>query len=158
MEEEYKPIIGFEGYFISNLGNVKTCKKRNERIMKPQLSREGYWKVNLWDGECYNRAYIHRLIAIHFIPNPDNKPEVDHIDRNPKNNSISNLRWVTQSENKINRNHRLGPLNERYIRHFPNKPSPYGVTITRDRKTIFCKYFKTLDEAIQARDSFLASY
>lgn len=58
-------------------------------------------------GYNYQRFSVHRLVAETFIPNPENKPEVDHIDRNPNNNSVSNLRWVTVQENNNNRKDNL---------------------------------------------------
>lgn len=156
--EVFLPITGFEGYYVSNTGKIKSCRKRNEVIMTPQLSREGYLCQNLWDGVSYHKKTIHRLIAEAFLPNPDNLPEVDHIDRDKSNNDISNLRWASISQNRINRTSKVGSTGERHIRCFANKPKPYGVTITRNRQTIFCKYFETLEEAVQARDSFLASF
>ena len=155
--ETFLPIAGFPGYYISNTGKVKSCRKRNEVIMIPQLSRDGYYQNNLWDGFSYHKKSIHRLVAIAFLSNPENLEEVDHIDRDKSNNHVSNLRWASISQNRINRTQKLGPSNQRHIRIHNGKPKPYGVTITREKKTIFCKYFYTLEEAIQARDSFLAS-
>lgn len=153
--EVWAEVIGFKGYYVSNTGMLKSCRKRNECIMTPQYSKDGYMCNNLWDGILYHKKSIHRIVAETFIPNPENLPEVDHIDRDKSNNNVSNLRWVSMSQNRINRTIKKGITGERHIRYFPNKPSPYGVTITRNRNIIFCKYFKTLDEAIQARDFFL---
>ena len=155
--EIWSEIKGFPKYYISNEGKLKSCKKRNEVIMTPQVSRDGYMCNNLFDGVSYHRKNLHRLVAEAFLPNPNNLPEVDHIDRDKSNNTVSNLRWTTISQNRINRTCKIGSTGERHIRCFENKPSPYGVTITRDKKTIFCKYFKTLEEAILARDSFLST-
>jgi len=110
--EIWAPIRGYEGrYEISSLGRVKSLPKI--KIVKKvgfYITKERHLKYSLIDyphvtltnsvgvkkTEC-----IHRLVAIAFIPNPENKPEVNHIDANPKNFSISNLEWVTKSENEL---------------------------------------------------------
>lgn len=97
MEEIWKDIKGLEGVFIiSNLGNVKNIvTNKNVRINK---GRGGYKVCGLYyNGETYNRR-IHRLVAEAFIPNPENKPQVHHIDENPSNNKVDNLMWVTPKE------------------------------------------------------------
>lgn len=86
----------YEGYIILEDGTV--IGKRGWE-MKPQDNKKGYLIIGLRvDGKCIMKA-IHRLVAEVHIPNPLNKPEVDHIDGNRQNNHISNLRWVTKSEN-----------------------------------------------------------
>ena len=77
-------------YEVSNLGRVKV----NGVISEPSLLNSGYLTIN--------HILVHRAVAELFIPNPENKPEVDHIDTNPLNNVVDNLRWVTSSENKRN--------------------------------------------------------
>ena len=74
-------------------------KRSNKRIVSQFVERTGYVCVHL-NREKY---YYHRILARHFIPNPDNLPQVDHIDRNKTNNSIENLRWVSAGENLRNR-------------------------------------------------------
>ena len=93
--QEWKKIKGFENYSVSNDGEVRN--DRTGRILKPYLSTSGYYQVMM--GRKTVPQYIHRLVAIAFISNPDNKKQVDHIDGNKRNNCISNLRWVTASEN-----------------------------------------------------------
>ncbi len=110
-EEIWKDIIGFEGeYQISNLSNIRSLDRpiitNNQwgeytqiyegRKLKGIVNTNGYVRVDLKKGKLY---LVHRLVAIHFIPNPDNKPEINHIDGNPQNNKISNLEWCTHSEN-----------------------------------------------------------
>ena len=110
MEEIWKDIAGYEGlYLISNLGRVKSLPKKcgrtisKELILSPAIDRKGYLFVNITkDGVPKNRS-IHRLIAIAFISNPENKPQIDHADGNPLNNSFSNLIWSTQKENLNNK-------------------------------------------------------
>tara|TARA_R110000851_G_C12660320_1_gene521332 strand:- start:67 stop:507 length:441 start_codon:yes stop_codon:yes gene_type:complete len=91
----WKKIDNYE-YWISDEGLVM-----NDRgmILKSCLNSEGYSKVALFKNEIRKEFRIHRLLGIAFIPNPDNKPMIDHIDMNRENNTLSNLRWATSSEN-----------------------------------------------------------
>ena len=94
-------IEGFEYYTIYENGDIWSDYKKG--LLKPSLNNMGYYKVNLYkDGKVYYKK-IHRLLAIAFIPNPENKLEIDHIDRVRTNNNLSNLRWVTIKENNNNR-------------------------------------------------------
>lgn len=94
--EEYKEI--FPSYYISNFGNIK----HDNNFLKKCIHSNGYEQVNIRIGNKYVTKLIHRLVAVAFIPNPDNKPCVDHIDGNKRNNYVSNLRWVTLVENANN--------------------------------------------------------
>lgn len=97
--EIYKDIIGFEGYYkISNLGNVYGVKRN--RVMKNTPHKDGYLQIKLTKESKRKSFLLHRLIAIHFIENPKNKLEVNHIDSNRLNNSINNLEWVSRIENQ----------------------------------------------------------
>lgn len=94
--EEYKEI--FPSYYISNFGNIK----HDNNFLKKCIHSNGYEQVNIRIGNKYVTKLIHRLVAVAFIPNPDNKPCIDHIDGNKRNNYVSNLRWVTPVENANN--------------------------------------------------------
>lgn len=100
MTIEWKVIDKFKNYAVSTNGEVKNIK--TGRILKPYDNGTGYCKVDLYNGGIKSKCRIHRLVAEAFIPNPDNKPTVDHIDRNPKNNTVENLRWATQEEQNDN--------------------------------------------------------
>lgn len=107
MEEIWKDIEGYEGvYQVSNLGRVKRFE--TGRILKGVKNEYGYLLANLSKNNIRSTKRIHRLVAEAFIPNPQNKPEVNHIDENKLNNDITNLEWVTSKENL---NH--GTRNER---------------------------------------------
>ncbi len=103
IQEEWKEIIGYEGkYLISNLGRVATAsnsKSRKLKILKPGRSDMQYLRVILFKNAKDTNQYIHRLVAIHFISNPNNLPVVNHIDGNKINNRYDNLEWCTQKEN-----------------------------------------------------------
>lgn len=107
MEEIWENIKGYEAlYAVSNFGRVKTWTKitpRNIKILEGIKSQEiqgiGYRHVHLCKNGKRENFLTHRLVAVHFIPNPENKPEVNHIDSDPSNNHVDNLEWVTASEN-----------------------------------------------------------
>lgn len=90
-------IDGFKGYFINNKGEVYS--EKTKKILKGQKDSCGYRQICLTKNN--NRHFIlqHRLVAKYFIPNPDKKPCINHIDGNKQNNSIENLEWCTHSEN-----------------------------------------------------------
>lgn len=90
--EEWRNSLTLKGYQVSNKGRIK--KTATNRVYKGPINADGY--------PVFNMIPIHRLVAEVFIPNPDNKPFVDHIDTNRANNDVSNLRWVTQEENMRN--------------------------------------------------------
>lgn len=106
MEEIWKPIKGYEGkYYISNKGNVLAEnyeRSGKSKLLKPTLTTTGYLKVELWVGSKRKTYRLHRLIAEAFIPNPQNKQFIDHINTIKTDNRIENLRWVTRSENMNN--------------------------------------------------------
>ena len=94
-----KPIIGYEGiYTISTEGEVYNVLRN--RFLKGWSTKQGYMRVKLSKaGSIPTDESKHRLVASHFIDNPENKPEVNHLDGNKSNNSISNLEWCTVQQN-----------------------------------------------------------
>lgn len=113
MEEIWKDISGYEGlYQVSNLGRVRSFDRyvrngtsnrniKRGKILKPCVTRDGYLQLNLIKDKKKKVSTIHRLVAKAFIENPENKPCVNHIDGNKQNNNVTNLEWVTYSENTI---------------------------------------------------------
>ena len=96
--EMWKEIPGTGGqYQISNTGKIRTAK--TGRILTPVIDKRGYERVCLFKCDRERRHKIHRLVALAYIPNPDNKPQVNHKDGNKRNNSVDNLEWVTNDEN-----------------------------------------------------------
>ena len=147
--EEWCIIDSNPDYQVSNTGLVKSIKFNRVMVLRPQL-RNGYWAVRLYKNGTQTMYDVHRLVALAFISNPDNKEQVDHINRIKMDNRVENLRWATQSENIINTRTRA---EHRHIYH--NRGS-YQVQIHRNNTYVFCKNYKILAEAITARDAFLS--
>lgn len=94
----WKKIARNDNYSINELGEVRN--DRTNHIKKPfENKSNGYMTVDLYKNNKSEKVTIHRLLAEAFIPNPEGKTTVDHIDGNRKNNALSNLRWATYSEN-----------------------------------------------------------
>lgn len=99
MSEIWKDIDGFDGrYQVSTWGRVRSING----ILKPYVNHNGYLKIGLMKNGKSHKKRVNRLVALAFLPNPYNLPQVNHIDGNKQNNSITNLEWV---DNITNRNH-----------------------------------------------------
>ena len=108
--EIWKPILGYEGlYQVSNKGRVKSlsrivsCRNKFQSLLPEKLLKQGctkgYFHVSLAKESVKKIFKVHRLVAIAFIPNLQNKPVINHKDLNPKNNFVENLEWNTNAEN-----------------------------------------------------------
>ena len=146
-------INDFENYVIFEDGvviNIETGKE-----MKPYLEKAtGYYRAGLSKNKKKQKFYIHRLIALAYIPNPDNKPEVDHINRIRNDNRIENLRWATHSENNQNKseynNNTSGTQNVYYITN--HDKWLYRKSING---SLHCSpYFDTREEAIEYKHNY----
>lgn len=94
----YKTIEGYPNYIINYDGTVRNIT--TNRAIKPFIDKKGYYRIHLWcNGKRSKKLRVHRLVARAFIPNPDNKPQVNHKDCVKTNNHVSNLEWCTNDEN-----------------------------------------------------------
>lgn len=164
--EIWKDILDFEGcYQISSLGNVKSLDRvittkfnvqqnMKGRLLKPKLSKDGYYQINLQYNGKSKHLRVHRLVAVAFIPNELNLPVVNHIDGNKLNNNVCNLEWCTPLDNNI---HRRDVLRK----HGGKDGVPRGVKwnkekniwdsfITIDNKSKFLGYFYKKEDAYSA--------
>jgi len=164
--EEWKDIEGFPGYQVSNMGYVRSLdriiKRSNGQTvynlhlkgieLKQKINGDGYITFPLTNinGKQQYKS-LHKILANAFIPNPENKPTVDHINRNKLDNNISNLRWASRSEQCFNRNFPTGKAGEKYITQTRNT---FMVHINNINIRVR-KGFKTREEAIAYRDSII---
>ena len=151
MKEIWKDIKGYEGYQVSSLGRVRSLDRIDSNnhplkgvILKPYISNSGYLLVGLYKQQKRDRKLLHRLVAEAFIPNPDNKPEIDHINTIKTDNTVflnedgsinyekTNLRWTTRKENINN------PLTKTKMQINARKPSKgkYGKKHHRSKPII----------------------
>lgn len=127
MSEAWKQIPGYENYRVSSTGKVcsdyyisgrwgKTIKRKEPLMLSQDLTHDGYYRVTLSKNKVQKHFSVHRLVALVFIPNPQNLPEVNHKDENTRNNNVENLEWCSrkynanygtlpQRESKWNTNH-----------------------------------------------------
>lgn len=145
MSEEWKIIEEFPDYSICIDGKVRNNK--TGRLLNPGIAKTGYYRVCLTKDKKDTMVRLHRILVTAFIPNPDKKPFVDHINRIKTDNRLENLRWATVSENTLNADPRETNTGEPYI-------STIQIKETHQRYYQVCgkKRFKTLEEAINYRD------
>jgi hypothetical protein len=149
--EEWRQIEGYENYSVSNLGNILNDK--TGKILKGIMLYRGggYLKVGLYDNNtCGKQILIHRLVATAFLPNPENLPQVDHIDRNSQNNKLENLRWITCSNNSRNTKNRNEKTSSYRGVSWDKSRNKWSSNITINRKHIFLGRFETEEEAYEA--------
>ena len=145
--ENFKTIPGFDNYEVSTTGTIKSKERKvmrpyvgnskdktpvmkeynyKEKILTPQIvstnkGHEGYKQIMLKDNNGKKRfMYIHRLVAMTFIPNPENKLTVNHKDENKHNNTVENLEWMTKKEN-LNYGNRSQKQSESLKKYWENK-------------------------------------
>ena len=132
MQEEWKDIQGYEGiYQVSNLGRIKGLRKRNnaynnyykkEFIMKQQKTSKGYMRIQLNNDFIKRKTFaVHRLVSKAFIPNPDNLPQVNHINGIKNDNRVCNLEWCSSKENQIHAIN-TGLKKTKLGKYIPRKP------------------------------------
>lgn len=144
MTNQEKPIPGYTRYVVSSFGYVRKLGSRTRNY--GTMNNRGYVLVNLrGDNGRYKVCGMSRLVAEAFLPNPDHKPQVDHIDTNRRNNRADNLRWVTQHENNANLTTRLHKLEKPLP--WKGGSGPKGVRATMCDGTVIHK--RTMKEMAQ---------
>ena len=143
-KEEIWKETEFPGYFVSNLGNLLG---RSGKPVKQQVNEKGYYVYAMYPngrkGGC-KCVKIHKLVAKAFIPNPENKPQVNHIDGNKLNNNVENLEWCTNQENVIHA-YKTGLAKARKGADNPNSK------LTKEDAKWIREHYKPNDEVFGAR-------
>jgi hypothetical protein len=157
--EEFREIKEYPNYEVSNCGRVRnkrTQKTLCHSVYIDKYSKVRSCKIGLYKNDKVITNAIHRLVAQAFIPNPDNKLIVDHIDRDPTNNNVSNLRWATPKENGNNKNrptqnisNTSGELNI----YYSNREKRWLYRVSVDCKIIEIGRYSSFEEAKKAKDS-----
>ena len=168
MEEIWKPVDINPVYFVSNLGRVKTidhpvwCKVNNSySIRKGRLcipsnnNSKGYWRVGIQINNRQKHFAVHRLVALAFIPNPNNLPQINHIDGNKNNNCVSNLEWCDNGHNirhalehglisreKQSRNSSFRKLTEEQVKYIKDEYQKIDISIKGNKM----KFYKAMQQ------------
>jgi len=145
--EEWKDVAGYEGlYRVSTMGRIQGPRK----ILRPGADGGGYLAVNLCKNGSQILTKVHRLVAEAFTPNPDQKPEVDHINRDRTDNRVENLQWSTKRENMLN-THRHD--RQQYGIYWVKLRSIYEVKFRVNKQMRHYGWHTTIEEATRVRDS-----
>lgn len=147
--EIWKSVNGFPNYAVSSKGNVKNVVTK--RILKPTLNSRGYFTVDLCKNGMRKNHKVHRLVALTYIPNPDNKPCVDHKNNIKTDNNATNLRFATHNENGMNQS--LSSKNTTKVKgvYWHKQAKKWHSQITINLKLIHIGLYTTLEEAKEAR-------
>jgi hypothetical protein len=149
MNEIFRPIKKYENYRIGNFGNVMNVN--TGRILKSCISTTGYKHVNLSQNSKIKLLTIHRLVALAFIPNLENKPHIDHINNDKLNNNVNNLRWASYSENSQNRSMRKDNTSGIKGIYFKKQLNKWCAQIKLNGKNKNLGYFESKEDAIKVR-------
>lgn len=154
-----EPIINYEGLYEIHLnkndgsGQPGIFSVKRKIYMIPELSKNGYLRVKLTKDKEKQWQSIHRLVATHFINNPDNLPTIDHINKNTQDNSLGNLRWFSRSFQELNK----VIIPKGYS--FDKRRKKYRVRVKRDGKLYYGGLFVTEESAkVRAKELYKEIY
>lgn len=151
-----RQIKGYEGFYtIDCYGNIYSEYK--QRYLKPSLHPSGYYRIQLYKNKTPQGHRIHRLVAEHFIDNPKNHESVDHIDRDPTNNHVLNLRWASRHTQQLNRQVSIDSVLPNHMSYEMNKGKRYIRVECVIKGKQYKKRFleKNIIQAMKWRDSEL---
>ncbi len=147
--ETFKNIPDYDRYAVSNIGRV--INNKTGRILKPGFNKHGYLQVSLYKDGKAKSYLLHRLIALAFLENVDNKDLVDHINNIKHDNRLENLRWATMAEN--NQNAKLAITNTSGVKgvYFSKREQKWRVQISIDGKQKYFGFYTDIEDAKIAR-------
>lgn len=150
LTDEYKEYTQIEeGYYINRQGDIFSSIKGKK--LKSMIDKNGYV---VFGSPIGKDRYLHRLLVKSFVPNPDDKPHVDHIDGDPLNNSIDNLRWCTQKENVRNSKSHSGSSSKYKGVSWDKSKNKWEVNMYIENKKKFIGRFDEEEEAARAYDAY----
>ncbi len=152
--EYFRAVSVFTNYEVSSVGRVRN--RNTGRILKLRTRKDGYIDVCLSKNGTTKRLLVHRLVALAFIENPLEKPDVDHIDRNKSNNSIDNLRWSTTSENLMNSSKRAFTSSIYKGVYFHGQSDRWRAQVRINGTANHLGNFRTEKEAAESYNAFAA--
>ena len=154
VNEEWRTISEYENYQISNMGRVKNIK--TEKILKPSIDKRGYCRASLYKDGMVSKFSIHRLVAHEFLENPNEELYIDHMDRNCSNNCINNLRWVSSSQNQMNRTKSINKTSAFKGVYLEKNTGKWRCRIKIDGKLQHHGYFEIEKDAARKYDEIAA--
>jgi len=156
---DIRELDDFPGYFVSDTGALMNSRGK---VLKLRADKDGYLRTNLYkevDGvKQVNTVRVHRLVAQTFIPNSENYPVVDHIDRDTTNNHVSNLRWATISENTLNSGMSNRNTSGFKCISFIKSRNKFQLCMIVNGKNTFIGYFDTVDDAAKRWNELAPEY
>lgn len=141
-----------DNYSISTIGNVKNNKGL---IMKHHTLKNGYHRIDLRKSGKPKHYFVHKLVALAFLLNPDNKLEADHIDRNKNNNTLENLRWCNKSENLQNQAKRKDCSSQYIGVSWHKRHKKWNASVSIDGKQKHLGYFDNEIDAAKCYDKHI---
>lgn len=155
MVEVWKDVVGYEGYYqVSNFGRIYSLPRKHTKggFRKFRYDKDGYARVDLYNDTNKGKVFgVHRLVAIAFIPNPNELPMINHKDENPKNNRADNLEWCNcvYNNNYGTRNIRIS-LTQKSREGRKGKENPRARKVYQfDKKGNFIKVWECINDALK---------
>jgi len=152
MNSDFRPIPGYPGYVVDKSGCIYGPQ---HKMLSHQISTDGYYMVGCYVNKVKKKVLVHRAVALAWIPNLKNLPTVDHTNRNRQDNRVENLRWASSRTQCLNKKHKEGVLNERWI---TKNGKGFQIQIKINNKRIYGGTFSTLPEAVEERDQIALGF